>query len=88
MWVASDPHPSHQGYDGTTRDQHCTTSDSAATPFDECALVATGGAWTFTFTKAGTWKYHNHTGAADVGSITVTAVPTDASMQGSIDAGI
>ena len=70
MWVASDPHPTHQAYDGTTKDQHCAAGYSGPVPFDQCSA---GASYTFTFTKAGTWGYHNHGNAADKGTVVVTA---------------
>ncbi len=67
MWVASDEHPSHTGYDGTNKDAHC---DVGATPsFDQCGVSAT---YSFTFTKVGTWSYHNHREDEDRGSVIVT----------------
>ncbi len=69
MWVASAPHPTHQGYDGTTKDQHCVAGYSGAKPFDECSA---GTAFSFTFTKAGTWGYHNHSNHNMTGMVTVT----------------
>jgi plastocyanin len=44
MWVASDPHPSHSDYP----------------EFDQLLAVEHNGTFDFTFTKTGTWKYHNH----------------------------
>lgn len=70
MWVASDPHPTHQGYSGTTKDQHCP--DVAGTAFDECTAVPLGGTYSFTFKKVGSWGYHNHTNHSAVGTIVVT----------------
>lgn len=70
MWVASDPHPTHQGYDGTTRSQHCVTGYSGQVPFDQCS---SGTSYSFTFLKAGTWGYHNHNSAGTKGNIIVTA---------------
>ncbi len=70
MWIASDPHPTHQGYDGTTKSEHCAAGYTGAIPFDECSV---GTAYSFTFTKAGTWGYHNHGAAADKGTVIVTA---------------
>lgn len=66
MWVAADEHPSHTGYDGTSRSEHCPNS---GTVFDQCANSST---YSFTFTKAGTWVYHNHLGSSDKGTIVVT----------------
>lgn len=70
MWVASAPHPTHQGYDGTTKDQHCATEYAGPASFDECSA---GNTFTFTFTKAGTFAYHNHASASDFGTVTITA---------------
>lgn len=70
LWVASDPHPIHNGYDGTTLQQHCAAGYTGAAPFDEC----TGGtSWSFTFDKVGTWGYHDHLDASIKASVTVVA---------------
>lgn len=69
MWVASDPHPIHNGYDGTTRDEHCAPGYTGPAPFDECS---TATSYTYTFTKVGSWGYHNHANHAAAGTITVT----------------
>jgi plastocyanin len=71
MWVASAVHPSHAVYSGTTLSQHCP--DTSNTAFDSCAAVASGGTYSFTFDKVGTWKYHDHLNASKTGSVTVTA---------------
>lgn len=55
MWVASAPHPAHTDLPG----------------FDELASVENGGTYSYTFTKAGSWKYHNHKGASDSGVVVV-----------------
>ncbi len=68
MWIASDSHPNHQGYDGTTRDQHCAPGYNGPTPFDQCHP---GAQFSFTFQKVGTWGYHNHLSPNNTGSITV-----------------
>lgn len=70
LWVASDPHPIHNGYDGTTMQQHCAPGYTGATPFDECAG---GTTYSFTFDKVGTWGYHDHLDASVMGSVTVVA---------------
>lgn len=67
MWVASNVHPSHEAYDGTSLNEHCAASTST-TAFDECAA---GSTYSFTFTKAGTWEYHNHRHPEYTGSIVV-----------------
>lgn len=56
MWVASAVHPTHQLLPG----------------FDELASVDKGGSYDYTFTKVGTWKYHNHIQASDTGTVIVT----------------
>lgn len=58
-WIASNPHPSHSGLPG----------------FDALATTEPGGAYSYTFTKAGTWGYHDHgdpSNAKFTGSVTVT----------------
>jgi len=56
MWVASAMHPTHQLLPG----------------FDQLKSVGTGGTYEYTFVKVGTWKYHNHVQAADIGTVVVT----------------
>ena len=68
MWVASDVHPSHTLYDGTSKNEHCAVGYSGAAPFDQCGI---GSSYSFTFAEAGTWQYHNHVGASEVGTIIV-----------------
>jgi len=55
MWVASAPHPIHTDYP----------------EFDQKKGVGMGGEYTFTFTKAGQWRYHNHLNPSHFGSVTV-----------------
>lgn len=69
MWVASAMHPGHEAYDGTALEEHCAAGYAGAAPFDQCAASAS---YSFTFTKAGTWPFHNHANAAHFGSVTVT----------------
>ena len=68
MYVASDPHPNHNGYDGNSRATHCAPGYSGAKPLDQCAP---GSSFSFTFTKTGSWGYHNHVNEADGGTIVV-----------------
>ena len=56
MWVASNPHPNHTEY--PELDMH--------------AAVGSGGTFVFTFTKIGTWGYHNHFDPSKGGSVVVT----------------
>ena len=66
MWVAVDEHPTHTKYDGTNLQKHCAVVPS--TSFDQCM---TGDEYSFTFTKTGTWDYHNHVRSRMGGKITV-----------------
>lgn len=55
MWVASDPHPSH----------------SILPSFDSNKSLKKGESYSYTFTKKGTWGYHNHAQANRKGKIVV-----------------
>lgn len=66
MWVASNAHPTHMQYDGTSKKEHCP--DPAGTAFDQCS---SGTSYSFTFQKVGSWNYHNHVNADDGGTINV-----------------
>lgn len=68
MDIASDPHPNHNGYDGTGRTTHCASNYTGAKPFDQCAP---GTSFSFTFDKVGSWGYHNHMNEADGGVVNV-----------------
>lgn len=68
MWVASNPHPIHNAYDGTTFSQHCAAGYSGAAPFDQCAV---GTSFSFTFNQTGSWGYHNHGNHSDTGTVIV-----------------
>ncbi|MDO8548099.1 MAG: hypothetical protein Q7R71_00285 [bacterium] len=68
MWIASAPHPTHQGYDGTTKDTHCATGYTGAAPLDQCAA---GTTYSFKFDKVGIWKYHNHNDTSNFGTVVV-----------------
>lgn len=69
MWVASAQHPVHDGYDGTSRTEHCAADYSGVPPFDQCKGDTV---YSFTFDKVGTWKYHDHLNASRFGSVVVT----------------
>jgi len=69
LWTASDVHPSHRAYSGTSLDEHCP--DTTNTAFDACRGVLPGQSWSFTFNKVGTWGYHNHLSPGDRGAIVV-----------------
>ena len=68
MWIGSAPHPTHEGYDGTTKSQHCEAGYTGPVPFDQCQA---GTSYSFTFLKAGAWGYHNHVNSGDFGKIIV-----------------
>lgn len=68
MWVASNPHPEHTGYDGTTREVHCAAGFTGAAPFDQCSP---GTSFTFTFNKTGSWGYHDHLNPGLGGTVVV-----------------
>lgn len=55
LWVASNPHPIHTDYSG----------------FDAKRGYGKGESYSFTFTKSGTWKYHNHLNPGEGGTIIV-----------------
>lgn len=55
MWVASDPHPTHTDLPG----------------FDQRSPIVNGGKYTYTFTKVGAWKYHNHSDPGSHGVVIV-----------------
>jgi len=55
VWPASDPHPTHSDYPA----------------FDPGKAIPPGGEWSFTFTKVGTWGYHNHLQPGQIGTIIV-----------------
>ena len=55
LWVASAPHPVHTDYP----------------EFDAKKAYKKGEIYSFTFEKAGTWKFHNHLKPMDFGSVTV-----------------
>ena len=55
IWPASDNHPSHSLYPD----------------FDANNSIASGGIYSFTFTKTGSWDYHDHLKPNCTGTITV-----------------
>ena len=69
MWVGSAMHPTHMVYSGTNLQAHCP--DAENNDFDQCQNGAPGTSWSFTFTKAGSWGYHNHANSTHFGKIIV-----------------
>ncbi|MBI3261245.1 cupredoxin domain-containing protein [Candidatus Berkelbacteria bacterium] len=55
MWVASDPHPIHIGLRG----------------FDAKKGIGAGQTYSFTFTKTGTFGFHNHLNSSRTGTVVV-----------------
>ncbi len=68
MWVGADEHPTHTNYDGTSKNEHCVEGEVSAS-FDQCTR---GDSYSFTFTKAGTFDYHDHVNASYRGTVVVT----------------
>lgn len=68
LWVASNPHPTHEAYDGTTKAQHCAAGYKGPQPFDQCSV---GTTFSFTFNTVGSWGYHNHGNHSDTGIVIV-----------------
>lgn len=72
MWVATDEHPTHTSYDGTSTSEHCgKIGPSRDDVFDQCITTQNGGSWSFIFTKAGNFDYHNHVAGGASGTIVV-----------------
>ena len=71
MWVGADEHPTHTEYDGTSTREHCANGMNTGTSFDQCASVAKGDFWDYTFAKSGTFGFHNHVGASNTGTVVV-----------------
>lgn len=55
FWVASNPHPTHTDYP----------------EFDAKKDISVGSSYDFTFTKTGTWGYHNHLNPSEGGTVIV-----------------
>lgn len=68
MWVASDVHPTHTNYAGTSRSEHCGDDSTEDVRFDSCEGV---DEYSFTFTKTGEWGYHNHLLYSHSGTVVV-----------------
>ena len=68
-WPASDAHPTHTFYPGSSI-RLCGTSKQSEI-FDACRGFAKGESWTFTFIQRGTWKYHDHLDSGTRGVIAV-----------------
>lgn len=71
MWVGADEHPTHTEYDGTSTREHCANGMNTAASFDQCSSVTRGEFWDYTFEKTGTFGFHNHVGASNIGTVIV-----------------
>lgn len=65
-WPASAVHPTHAVY------PQKGSADCSGSSFDACSGVAPGESWSFTFTKVGSWKYHDHLKPSKTGTVVVT----------------
>ncbi|HYE23491.1 MAG TPA: hypothetical protein VEA92_03575 [Candidatus Paceibacterota bacterium] len=72
MWVGVDEHPTHTEYDGTSTREHCADGAATGDVFDMCRQGVPGEFWEFTFTKAGSFDFHNHAQASHGGTIVVS----------------
>ncbi len=57
FWPASDLHPTHKSYPGSSIGK-CGTEE-ADSIFDACGGIAPGGSYSFTFDEVGEWNYHD-----------------------------
>jgi len=71
MWVATDEHPTHTEYDGTSTREHCADGRTTNDTFDQCQQALAGSFWEYTFEKRGTFGFHNHVGASSIGAVVV-----------------
>ncbi len=68
-WIASNVHPIHAVYPGSNINK-CDT-DEESKIFDACHDLEQGEEFSFTFTKTGTWGYHDHRQPSIGGTIIV-----------------
>lgn len=69
MWVASDVHPTHTQYEGSSTTEHCQNQEPVSSEvFDQCTR---GETFSFTFEKTGEWSYHNHANSGQKGTVIV-----------------
>jgi plastocyanin len=68
-WPASNVHPSHTVYPGSSINKCGTAQESDI--FDACMGIAPGERYSFTFNEAGSWGYHDHLNTIRTGTIIV-----------------
>lgn len=57
-WPATDNHPTHTLYDGTSLEEHCALENNDT--FDACGAIKPSENWTFIFYETGRFTYHDH----------------------------
>lgn len=62
-WPASAMHPTHSAYP--------EPGGCIGSKFDACHGLSQGESFAFTFTHAGTWKYHDHLNPGTTGTVVV-----------------
>jgi plastocyanin len=72
-WPATNIHPTHSVYPDSDIAK-CDTSEEGAL-FDACRSIDPGESYSFTFTKSGSWRFHDHIFPTQTGSITVERNP-------------
>lgn len=65
VWPAGANHPTHTLY------PEKSANDCLGTSFDACRVLQAGEFWEFTFNEIGTWGFHDHVRANNVGTIIV-----------------
>ena len=73
LWIASDPHPTHTDLPGfDERGSISVDTEASFADFFTPVVYAHGpSVYEYTFTKIGTWQYHNHLNPTDRGVIIV-----------------
>jgi len=68
-WPASDVHPTHEVYPGSSI-RKCGTPEQDKI-FDACRGIAPRESWSFVFNEVGEWYYHDHLNPSFKGEIVV-----------------
>jgi len=69
FWPATDLHPTHTNYPGSSIGKCGSTSEGKL--FDACKPLPAGSEYSFTFTEAGSWTFHDHLRPSARGTIIV-----------------
>ena len=70
VWPASDIHPTHTVYPGSSI-QRCFDESDLSSVFDACRGLEEGEEYSFEFNETGTWRFHNHLRPSARGTIIV-----------------